>query len=628
MTAPAGGGATVGQRIGAAVDAGLAHLRRIDPDAAAEVDTLRRREAGHPTVVIVGETKRGKSSLLNALLAVPGLSPVDAGVATSAYLEFRHGEQVTARAYSPGEPGPVPVNVADLRNWATVVGSLPDGHRPPRRIEVTHPASLLTHLTLVDTPGVGGLDSVHGEIALDAVERATALLFVVDASAPFSKPELDFLVQASRRVNLVLFALTKIDAYPGWRIVLDDDKALLRAHAPRFATAPFFPVSARLAELAGQMPVPEAAAELRREARIEELRATLGDRVAARAEVLSSANVLRTIRSELVTIDHSLGERLRAADPDPGTLEALRAERADFAARKRKDARTWSLTLNTETRRARTDATGRLREHVLQAQEHYLTVIEKATADRVKGLPYELDRTMHAISLRLSAELEHRFRAIGARVLQEVFTPDELTQVLAGLNARLQAEIRSRPRRDAGGPDTVLVVASTAGTAMMAGRLGTAGAVAAIGGGAAAGLAATGVGLVLGLAAGGFMLYRRKVGADRQQARVWLKEVLNEARAALSEEIAHRFTDLEYALTLALDEAVERRVEQLDAQIAQIDQAMAEDKSSRQRRRTALTADRDAVRARIKQLDETLAKVREATAVTADRQPASTGGGR
>jgi hypothetical protein len=60
--------------------------------------------------------------------------------------------------------------------------------------------------------------------------------------------------------------------------------------------------------------------------------------------------------------------------------------------------------------------------------------------------------------------------------------------------------------------------------------------------------------------------------------------VLGEARAALSDEVAHRFTDLQYALTLALDDAIERRLRELDAHIAEIDKAMAEDEATRARR--------------------------------------------
>jgi hypothetical protein len=126
----------------------------------------------------------------------------------------------------------------------------------------------------------------------------------------------------------------------------------------------------------------------------------------------------------------------------------------------------------------------------------------------------------------------------------------------------------------------------------------------------AAGLAIPVVGIAIGLGAGAYMIFKRRSMADKQATRQWLREVLNDARAALSDEIMHRFTDLQYGLTLALDDAIERRLQQLDAHIAEIDKAMAEDKAERGRRKAALQAERDGLRARLKQLDEVLARAR------------------
>jgi hypothetical protein len=606
------------EQISGAIDSGLAHIRRVDPDAAADLDTERRREAGHPRVVVVGETKRGKSSLINALVGVPGLSPVDANVATSAYLDFGYGQEPSARAYVPGNEIPVPLSIHDLRDWGTVLGRMPDDTRPPQRIDVTYPAPMLSAVGLVDTPGVGGLDSEHGDIALHAVDNATALLFVIDASAPFSKPELNFLTEASKRVNLVLFALTKTDAYPGWRTILDDDKALLHAHAPRFASAEFFPVSARLAEMSRQLP-PEASAELQRESRITSLQAALQG-AAARQDLLVQANLLRTVRSELIRLDQDAGDRMKAADPDPQTLQQLKEERASVSARKRSDARQWSITLSTEVRRARTDATARLRAQVTHLQEQFLNQLEKASGEAVKRLPYDVDRALHALSLRLSAELDHRFRQIGQIVLREVFTERELVHVLRGINARLRHGASQKIRRDNSGMDASMMVASTAGMSFMAGRGALAGAVGILGGGLFAPIAAVGV----GVAAGAFLLWRRKVAQNRQQAKIWLKEVLAEARASLSDEVSHRFTDLEHILTMALDEAIERRIAQLDANIAEIDKTMLEEKETRQKRKSQLSSDRDAIRQRIRQLDEVLIRVREATKTDVESQATGT----
>jgi predicted transcriptional regulator len=184
--------------------------------------------------------------------------------------------------------------------------------------------------------------------------------------------------------------------------------------------------------------------------------------------------------------------------------------------------------------------------------------------------------------------------------------------VLRRLNATLRHALATKPRREgAAGADNVMIAMSAGGMAFMAGRGAMAGA-SALGAGAlvGGGLLIPVAGLGLGLAAGAFILYRRRVQNDRQQARVWLREVLGEARAALSDEIMHRFTDLQYALTLALDDAIERRLQQLDAHIAEIDKAMAEDKAERGRRKAALQAERDGLRARLKQLDEVLARAR------------------
>lgn len=609
MTAPAKANkpsdtAALEKRLRGAVDTGLAHLRRLDPDAASDVDVLRRREQRVPSIVVVGETKRGKSSLTNALVGVPNLSPVDASVATSSYLEFVHGDQPAARAYIPGREDPLPLRLEDVRDYGTLLGTLPEGIRPPRRLEIIYPAPMLQYASLLDTPGVGGLDSLHAEVALDAVERATALLFVVDASAPFSKPELNFLVEASKRVNMVLFALTKIDAFPGWRTILDDNRSLLRAHAPRFANSPFFPVSSRLAELALQMPA-EAAGELVKESRVAELQHGLIS-LAAKGNALKQGNVLRAVRTEFIRLDIGVGDRMKSADPDPKLLERLKEERGKVNSRKRSETKKWSLALSTETQRARVDAQARLRRYISKLQEDFTTNIEKG--HKSKELPNEVDQALYAVSVRLSAELEQRFRVIGQRILASVFSPQELTYVLRRLNAQLRHALASKPTKESAGDSSMVVMASM-GSAVSMGRLSMQGAAAgasALGAAAVGGVVVPVVGVGVGLAIGAFMMWKRKGAASKQQAKVWLREVLGEARAGLSDEIATRFTDLQYALTLALDEAIERRLKQLDGQIAEIDKTMVQDKTSRQKKKSDLQKQREVLRGRLKQLDEVL----------------------
>lgn len=290
-----------------AAKAGNASLRSVDAKAAAEVDEVARWQPDKPVAVVVGETKRGKSSLVNALLGTPGLSPVDAAVATTAYLEFSHAEQASVRAWQPGAADPMLLGVGDLRNWATRLGTMPPGMVPPRRMLVGHPAPLLKHLSIVDTPGTGGLDPDHAQIALEAVSRATCLIMVTDASSPMAKTELDFLSEASRRVNFVVFVLTKTDTYPGWRTVMEENRALIEAHAPRFRHAPHYPVSAMLAQhaLASQGPTRQA---LAKESGIGKLQRALV-RVATAGKALVAANVVRAVRTEFARLASSAQDR-------------------------------------------------------------------------------------------------------------------------------------------------------------------------------------------------------------------------------------------------------------------------------------------------------------------------------
>jgi hypothetical protein len=568
-----------------------AFLRTADPDAAAELAELRRRQVTRPSVVLVGETKRGKSSLLNALLGVPGLSPVDAAVATSTYLHFAPGP-AAATAYTPE---PVEIAVADLPGWAT-------GPRRAARIEVTHPAPLLQYVSLLDTPGVGGLDPAHATVALDAVDRATALLFVADASAPLSRPELAFLAAATERVNNVVFALTKVDAFRGWRQIADDNRALLHAHAPRFAAAPWFPVSATLAELALT-----GGGDLADASGVPALQHALVD-LAGRGHQLQLANVLRAARGDLARLESAAAARVAATDADPQQVAQARAQRAALAARKRTESRQWTLLLSSETHRARIEVVGRLRTLVAAVQQDVTARIDTAGRDTLAALPEHVDAALQAAAVTLSQHVHATFRQVAGRVLAEVFDAAELEQLLGRLNATLRHTLASAPPRD-GSADNMLIALSAGGIAFMAGRGAVLGA-SALGAGsiAAGGLLLPVAGIGLGLAAGGYVLYRRRVQTDRQQARLWLRDVLAEARAALSDEISYRFTDLQYALSVAVDDAVERRLRDLDAHIADIDAAAASDAAGRARRRAAAQADLDRIRAKLAHVDTILAR--------------------
>lgn len=587
-------------------------LRPIDAGAASAIDELARKATDTASVVVVGETKRGKSSLINALLGVPGLSPVDSATATSAYIEFASGNDARVEAWQPGHDQPATLAVEDLPNWATGLGNLPPGIAPPRRIRVTHPARLLTHLTLVDTPGTGGLDPDHAQIALEAVTHATGLLMVTDASTPMTATELSFLTEASKRVNHVVFALTKTDTYPGWETILRENQNLLAAHASRFRTATHYPVSAFLAEQAG--------------AYEGDIKRTLIDQsgmgalqqallaTAANASALAEANVVRAARSEFARLAQGAAEQMRDWDTSPEAVAKLREERKQLSTLKHTESKQANLALRTEMARARLEVGSRVKTHLKELEEQLILRCEKSSKKQLESLPSQLDVSLQAISSRLSMELHERFMLLAGRALHDVLTDEELDEATRSIQAQLSSGAPSRRRRE-GNADSALLIASTAGVAFLAGRAVTAGAgalgIGALGTVATAALSATGVGI--GVAAGAFLLYRRKITGDRQAATRWIRDVIADARTALQEEVAYRFTEIEYIFTTALDDALRRRSDALDARIATAEAAAAADNDLRNKKKEQLKRRRETMSQKVRQLDEVLAKTRTIT---------------
>lgn len=590
--------------------AALALLRPRLPDGAADVDRRLAERAGKPAVVVVGETGRGKSSLVNALLNVPGLSPVDARVATASWLVFQHAPAPAARALLPGAPQPVDVPLDRLRDWAT--GHPPHGQPPARVLEVDCTSPLLANLTLIDTPGVGGLESVHGEIALAAAARATALLFVLDASSPLARPELEFLVAASASVDLVLFAVTKTDAYRGWRQVVEDDRELLRRHAPRFASAEVLPVSARLFEQAATVGPGEVAGMLRTESGIIPLQLALQTKVAAKAALLREANTLRATRTQLAALHGRVLAERAAVDPEPGRAERLRAARDRLAQSRRQDGRAWQLRLRAEMSRARIDSMHEVQREVREQLQVWRGWIDRADADGLRRLPGELDAVVQALGLRATERVVVRLRAVADSVLRELFQPAELDEVYGGLArvSTLPGGI-SGPEGRPGSVEDRLLMVTGASMGFAAGRsVAFVPALLGIGAVPVLGWVLAPISLVVGGVVAGWMVRSRRLVADRGHHKQWVTDTLADVRAALESEVAARFVDAEQALTLALDGAIARRVEQLDREIRQVDDALRVDAAERDRRRRELSEVADRIVGVVTDVDALLPALR------------------
>ena len=553
-------------------------LAELDPTSAGQPASPPKNADTAPTVVVLGETNRGKSSLVNALLGTPDLSPVDAAVATSTYVVIGHGPRWSARGCYADERAPVPFDLADMAKWVGAGGHLPDSVAPPRFVEVCAPVPLLKHLTLIDTPGVGGLHGVHGELAAEAAAHATALLMVVDASSPFTKGELQFLQQVAQGVETVVFALTKTDAHRGWREVLAADTALLAEHAPRFANARFHPVSARLSLLAARAPNAQMAATFRQQSRIAELQSALQQRVADRTVMLSEANGLRGLHSALGRAAVARAGRMRVLRAGAGTAETLRARRDALLAQRRSGQRGWSMTLRAQIQHARVASTHEVARWVRDTQAWFRAAVDAADRESLAGLPAQLDPALARVAAHVSAGLAQHMHQLIDEVLAELFTAAERRALNAASVDRVAPPLAIRPleRRPTGSEDRLMVVAGASGGVGL-GRL------ALMPLAMVPGLNLALVPLTLGLGAGAAWWMARTRGhlADKAHVKQWSAEVFAEARANLDQLVAEQLIDAEHQLSAALEEALAKRVEQIDEELRHVDAALRMDTAER-----------------------------------------------
>jgi len=188
------------------------------PDLDQHLGEARKRLSAQPVeVVILGAFKNGKSSLVNALLQRE-ICPVDADLVTAVPTSVRYADKPSLKSYTLTDDG------ERVEERELPLGSLPQlvteradpaDQRRQRYAEVGVPHRMLrSGMVLVDTPGVGGLDSAHGFLALGALRRAQGVCFVTTAAQELTGAELDFLRTAVGRCSRVAVVVTKVDLYP------------------------------------------------------------------------------------------------------------------------------------------------------------------------------------------------------------------------------------------------------------------------------------------------------------------------------------------------------------------------------------------------------------------------------
>lgn len=193
-------------------------------------------------VVVCGEVKKGKSSFINALMGEEVL-PTNTQVATSQVCRIINsdGEEYNL-VFTDGTRQPI--SKAELSKYGSQVDADLYGEPIFREhqldyIEVKHPIPALPKsVALVDTPGIGAVYAAHEQITRNYLNKAAAVIFIIDPKNPIVAQEKAFIESALKITKRIMFVMTKMDNYDEGTIqtTISRDQEILAPLALQTAT--------------------------------------------------------------------------------------------------------------------------------------------------------------------------------------------------------------------------------------------------------------------------------------------------------------------------------------------------------------------------------------------------------
>jgi small GTP-binding protein len=190
-----------------------------------EAEARRRLDRGRLCVVVLGETRHGKSSLINALIGHDAL-PTGIIPTTRAIVRVRIGGRAGRYHTTTGGKR----ESVDRERFATLVRA--KGRKHAAELEfVCVRADLPSNIEIVDTPGINDLERFGDAISRGHLARADVLILVLDATQLLKRSELALTRDAIAAVGgldasgaRLVAVINRID------LVEKRDRAVLRQH--------------------------------------------------------------------------------------------------------------------------------------------------------------------------------------------------------------------------------------------------------------------------------------------------------------------------------------------------------------------------------------------------------------
>ncbi|HEY6389078.1 MAG TPA: dynamin family protein [Candidatus Acidoferrum sp.] len=168
-----------------------------------------RISEGRFYVACIGQFKRGKSTLLNALIGHSVL-PTAVVPVTAVPTIIRHGNRLAGRVRFHSAKW-TDIRVGDLEEFVSERKN-PENAKGVAGVEVFVPCPLLeTGLCLVDTPGIGSVFAGNTAATQAFIPHIDAAIVVIGADPPLSGDELEIVEAVFQGVHDLVFVLNKAD---------------------------------------------------------------------------------------------------------------------------------------------------------------------------------------------------------------------------------------------------------------------------------------------------------------------------------------------------------------------------------------------------------------------------------
>jgi GTPase SAR1 family protein len=161
------------------------------------------------TLVVIGQFKRGKTTLINALLG-EDLLPTAIIPLTSIITILYYGDEPRLTVFFASGTSQV-ISRDDLASYVTEEAN-PKNEKGVERVEIAYPSAYLkSGLRIVDTPGIASVHGHNTKTTYDYLPEADAAIFMLSADLPITEAELRFLHDIKGSLAKIVFVQNKID---------------------------------------------------------------------------------------------------------------------------------------------------------------------------------------------------------------------------------------------------------------------------------------------------------------------------------------------------------------------------------------------------------------------------------